>query len=237
MAKRSKEEQQAYEAAVYQVPGRGVQNKSSSFKMGPRYWRPLDDTTVLALYPMHSSHSDSTLLERADFERLADCLHRRTGDVWTNGGPQNSMAAVFLPDGGMHFKAHWNSTPTFTSGSFVMTAAQVLELREWMDDKLASGWEGWRSGRRREVLREVSPQQCDWALNVVIDWDTGALADGDTTLYFKGPEDMAYEEWRDYVDTMAEGHHVVEFCATPVSQGRWWKTGTKSSFGTKAAGY
>jgi hypothetical protein len=238
MPRRTREEQQAYEAALYQVAGKGEQNKSSSFQMGPRYWRPLDDTTVLALYPMHSSHSDSTLLEQADFERLAGWLHRsRMGDVWTNAGGQNTMQAKRLPDAGVHFTTFWNSTPHQVAGSFRMATSQVLDLMAWMDDKLANGWTGWKSGRRREQLKEVPPHLADWALNVIIDRDTGYLADGDDTLYFKGPEDMSYEEWRDYVNEMAGVLHVVEFCATPLSQGRWWKTGTKSTFRTTAKGY
>jgi hypothetical protein len=56
-------------------------------------------------------------------------------------------------------------------------------------------------------------------------------------LYFTGPEDMSYAEWREYVDKLAGVFHVVEFCATPVSQGRWWKTGTKATFRTTARGY
>jgi hypothetical protein len=226
---------------AYWVRGNGVQNKASAFKMGPRYWEkhgPLDDTTVLALYPMHSASSDSTLLERDDFERLAGWLHSaHMGDVWTNASSQNTMTAERLPDASVHFKAFWNSTPGHTSGSFRMATSQVLDLMAWMDDKLVNGWAGWKSGAKREELKVVSPSKADWALNMVIDRGTDYLADGDDMVFLTGPEDMEYAEWREYVDRYADGCHVVEFCATPVSQGRWWKTGTKAMFKTSAKGY
>lgn len=242
--KRSPEEEKAYQASLFQLagagtgklPGGGTQNKASSFQMGPRYWRPLDDTTVLALYPMHSSSGDSTLLEREDFERLSVWLHNRNGE-WSNTGPQNTVSAESLPDGGVHFRAWWNSTPGHVSGSFRMTGGQARTLSGWMDERLARGWTGWRSGVAREGLKEVPPGQCDWALNVIIDLGTDYLADGENTLYYSGPEDMEYEDWKEHADWLAGGHPLVEFTATPVSQGRWWKTGKKSSFKTRAKGY
>jgi hypothetical protein len=219
--------------------GTGIQNKASSLEMGPRYWRcfgPVDDTTVLALYPMHSNSSDTTLLEQADFERLAQWLHSRAGE-WRNTGGQNTMTATATDGGGVHFRAFWNSTPNSTSGSFRMSASQAAGLRDWMDDKLANGWIGWRSGVKREGLKEVPPSKADWHLNVVVDWGTGYLADGDADFYLSGPEDMEYSEWRDYADEVAGDGVLVEFSAAPLQQGRWWRTGRKSNFKTQAAGY
>lgn len=135
----------------FELQGQGTQNKSSSLAMGPRYWEqrgPMDDTTVLALCPMHSRSSDTTLLGQADFERLAQWLRSSSG-LWVNEGPQNTMTAEWTRQGA-HLKAFWNSTPNHVSGSFLLPLSQVRELLEWMSDKIDNGWVGWRSGRRNQ---------------------------------------------------------------------------------------
>jgi hypothetical protein len=136
----------------FYVRGDGVhQAGASSLQFGPRYWDrigPMDDTTVLAYYPMHSSSSDSILLDRDVFERLASWLSRPNG-VWRLEQVQNSFSAEAGEHGGVHFKFWWNSTPGSLSGSFRADVRQVASLRNWMDDKITNGWVGWRSDFRR----------------------------------------------------------------------------------------
>lgn len=230
MRKRTKAEEAALAAVQQKFHGQG----RGFVQMGPRYWPPLDDTTSFAV-DTHPLHGYSVLLERNDFTDLLAWLCGTKSGSHDIAGVQMSAKLTRGSDG-LLIKVSYNSSP-LACQSAKLNPAGVTALIEWMDDKEQHGWAGWKSGRVREELKVVDPSQCDWALNILVDRGTGYLADGDDMVYLTGPEDMSYEEWREYVNDYAGVLHVVEFCATPVSQGRWWKTGTKSMFRTSAKGY
>ena len=61
-----------------------------------------------------------------------------------------------------------------------------------------------------ETFRRVKSagKRVDWTLEVVIDRGTGALADGNDTLYYAGPEQTDYG-WDRVLDEVADGDEVL----------------------------
>ncbi len=221
MSKRSKADEEALWAAKFATRGEGVQNKSSSLELGPRYWPPLDDTTVLAIYPMHSSSPDSALLERSDFDNLSTfLLTAKIGQTFELAGPQNALRVEKLVSTSFLFSTHWNSTPDFTSTAFMLMSHQAEEMAAWMADKEAKGWEGWRSGRQE--LRSAPPSKADWALEIVVDRGTGYLADGEDTLYYRGPAVDGYEGWETMAKFVAGNDDLIEWTVRPTPHGRYF---------------
>jgi hypothetical protein len=227
MPNRSKEDQDAYAAAKFQVRS----GARGFVQMGPRYWRPVDDTTVLAIDP-HPVHGYGVLLERNDFTDLLAWLCRTKSGTHRITGTQMS-AELTMGSDGLRIKCAYNTSPLMCQSTGLDPAA-VGKLIEWMDDKEVNGWAGWRSGvTKREPLKEVVPAKADWTLNIVVDRGTGYLADGDDYYYFTGPEDMDEEEWREFADRVAFPNELVEFTALATPQGRWWKTGRKASYSAR----
>lgn len=74
----------------------------------------------------------------------------------------------------------------------------------------------------KEKFRQAkgSGKRVDWTLRVVIDRGTGALADGEDTLYFTGPE-QADGSWDDVVHGIAGDDEVVEATVQPTPFGRY----------------
>lgn len=60
----------------------------------------------------------------------------------------------------------------------------------------------------------------DWHLNVIVDRGTGYLADGDTDVFFTGPE-QTDTGWDAVVDDIADGDKIVEATVRPTPHGRY----------------
>lgn len=73
---------------------------------------------------------------------------------------------------------------------------------------------------QEEFRKARGTQRADWALEVVIDRGTDALADGHDTLYFTGPE-QTDTGWDAVLDDIADGDKVVQATVRPVPQGRY----------------
>jgi hypothetical protein len=218
--KRSNADEQALAAAKFVVAGEGMQNKSSSFQVGPRYWPPMDDTTVIALYPMHARSSDSALLERNQYTELLDWIVGGGDEPFVLVGPQNTMTVRRGDSGLLHWSTAWNSTPRSTSVAFRMSASQASALAVWMQEREQDGWEGWRSGVTK--LRSAPAGKADWCLSIVVNRGTGYLADGEDYLYYQGLPDDGYGTWETMAKYVAGNDDLIEWSVKPTPQGRYW---------------
>lgn len=223
MNKRTAADEEAMEAIKYKVSGGGRQR---GFQMGPRYWPPVDDTTVLSLDPTDRIHGHgSALLERSDFADLMDYLlskgaiSRYPSAVFELAGPQSTLRVAKLQSGSFHFTTFWNSTPGHIEASFTMLSDEAAELAAWMADREAEGWEGWRSGSNK--LTSAPPSKADWAMEITVDRGTGYLADGEDTLYYRGVPLEGWDTWDTMAKAVAGNDDLIEWKVTPVQQGRY----------------
>lgn len=60
----------------------------------------------------------------------------------------------------------------------------------------------------------------DWALNYVIDRNTGYLADGEDTVFFTGPA-QTDTSWDQILEDIAGGDEILEATVTPTLHGRY----------------
>jgi len=106
------------------------------------------------------------------------------------------------------------------------TAAHGIHIRESVD-----GYWGEEHDVPEESFRPAKrTQRADWHLNVVVDRGTGALADGDTDLYYTGPE-QTDTSWDRIVEEIAGDDEVVSATVRPVPQGRYHdEQGNRNSY-------
>lgn len=97
------------------------------------------------------------------------------------------------------------------------TAAHGIHIRASEDGRWAEEYDV----PEEEFVKHKGPgKRIDWTLEVIIDRDTGYLADDHDVFYFSGPE-QTDTSWDQILDEIADSDEVVEATVRPTPFGRY----------------